>query len=68
MHSRLGYLAIVGHIQQYLPLLTTLAERWDLDTNSFHFTPSEMSVTLIDVYMIWGIFDLGLAYSSNQSI
>ena len=51
----LANLAIIGHIQQDLPLLIALVEHWDPDCNTFHLPPGEMTITLLDIYYIWGI-------------
>lgn len=37
------------------PLLIALAKRWDQDCCSFHLPIDEITVTLLDLYMIWGI-------------
>lgn len=55
MQSSLNYLAMDGHVQHDLPLLMTLVDQWDQDTNSFHLSSGEMMVTLLDMYRIWGI-------------
>ena len=36
-------------------LITALVERWRPETNTFHFTFGEMTVTLEDVYMLMGL-------------
>lgn len=48
----LYYLAIVGHIQIDFLLMTTLVECWDPDSNTFHIPPSEMTMTLLNVFHI----------------
>jgi len=49
---RLVDLAIIKHVQQDFPLLTTLAERWDPTCYSFHLPLGEMTITLMDIYHI----------------
>ncbi|XP_074328102.1 uncharacterized protein LOC141666014 [Apium graveolens] len=41
--------------QNDIHLITALVERWRPETNSFHFTFGEMTITLEDVYMILGL-------------
>lgn len=53
--SGLREFAYIGSIHLDLPLLTTLVEIWDQDYYSFHLPTSEMTVTLLDVYQIWGL-------------
>lgn len=51
----LGDLAYVGSVQIDISLLTTLVEWWDLDYGTFHLPPTEMTMSLDDVYCIWDI-------------
>jgi len=55
MISRLNDLVMVIHIQYDLPLLIALMERWNPNMNTFHLPPCEMNITLLNVYIIWGI-------------
>jgi len=64
MRSRLNDIVMVGHVQHDLPLLTSLVEHWDEDTNTFHLPPGEMTITLLDVYCIWGVPICGWLVSS----
>lgn len=52
-------LAMPQGIQANRGLLTTLAERWHLEHNTFHLPMGEMSVTSEDVYQILGISVVG---------
>ncbi|KAL8095268.1 hypothetical protein AgCh_036649 [Apium graveolens] len=47
-------------------LITALVERWRPETNSFHFTFSEMTITLEDVYMILGLPITGRAVTHTE--
>ncbi|PKU61338.1 Serine/threonine-protein phosphatase 7 long form like [Dendrobium catenatum] len=47
--SQMRYLRMDHH------LLTALVERWSPQTNSFHLTVGEMTITLQDVAMILGV-------------
>lgn len=41
--------------QNDIRLITALVERWRPETNTFHFSCGEMTITLEDVYMILGL-------------
>ena len=45
----------VGHISLDWPLITSLVERWQSETHTFHLPIREMTVTLQDVAMILGL-------------
>ncbi|XP_063948195.1 protein MAIN-LIKE 1-like [Daucus carota subsp. sativus] len=42
-------------MQNDVCLITAVVERWRPETNTFHFTFGEMTVTLEDVYMLMGL-------------
>lgn len=48
-------------MQNDVSLITALVERWRPETNTFHFTFGEMTVTLEDVYMLTGLPVVGEA-------
>jgi len=48
----LSYLAFANYIYHDRDMLTTLMERWDSNSNTFHLSTGEMTVTLEDVYRI----------------
>ncbi|KAJ9672563.1 hypothetical protein PVL29_025969 [Vitis rotundifolia] len=45
----------VRHISLDWPLITSLVERWPLETHTFHLPIGEMTVTLQDVAVILGL-------------
>lgn len=45
----------VGFLQIDWPLITALAERWQQETHTFHFTIGESTVTLQDVALLLGL-------------
>ncbi|KAJ9671156.1 hypothetical protein PVL29_027237 [Vitis rotundifolia] len=45
----------VRHTSLDWPLITSLVERWRLETHTFHLPIGEMTVTLQDVAMILGL-------------
>ena len=45
----------VGHISLDWPLITSLVERWQPETHTFHLPIGEMTITLQDVAMILGL-------------
>nr|XP_043639165.1 serine/threonine-protein phosphatase 7 long form homolog [Erigeron canadensis] len=49
-----GVLVSVVHKVDH-PLITALVERWRPETNTFHFPIGEVTVTLHDVQVIWGL-------------
>ncbi|KAL0358439.1 UNVERIFIED_CONTAM: Serine/threonine-protein phosphatase 7 long form [Sesamum angustifolium] len=44
-----------GRIQYDCHLITVLVERWRSETHSFHFRVGEVTITLQDVQVIWGL-------------
>ncbi|KAL8092823.1 hypothetical protein AgCh_034899 [Apium graveolens] len=52
--------------QNDIRLITALVERWRPETNSFHFTFGEMTITLEDVYMILGLPITGCAVTHTE--
>lgn len=50
-----GYLRLIPAISLDNPLISALVERWRRETNTFHFTVGEMSVTLEDVGYLLGL-------------
>lgn len=48
-------------LQNDVTLITALVERWRPETNTFHFTFGEMTVTLEDIYMLMGLPIVGEA-------
>jgi Plant mobile domain len=51
----LNHLARLGNIKIDRDLITAVAERWRRETHSFHFPTDEMTITLEDVLMLWGL-------------
>ncbi|KAI0499649.1 hypothetical protein KFK09_017857 [Dendrobium nobile] len=51
----LGCVSQMRYLRMYHHLLTALVERWSPQTNSFHLTVGEMTITLQDVAMILGV-------------
>jgi len=45
-------LAFADYIYHDIDMLTTLMERWDPNSNTFHLSMGEITVTLEDVYRI----------------
>lgn len=52
--------------QNDIALIKALVERWRPETNSFHFTFGEMTITLEDVYMIMGLPISGRALTHTE--
>ncbi|KAL5794267.1 hypothetical protein ACOSP7_002861 [Xanthoceras sorbifolium] len=50
-----GYLRKIPAISLDNPLISALVERWRRETNTFHFTVGEMTVTLQDVALMLGL-------------
>ncbi|EOX93433.1 Serine/threonine protein phosphatase 7 long form [Theobroma cacao] len=50
-----GYLRKIPAISLDNPLISALVERWRRETNTFHFTMGEMTVTLQDVAFLLGL-------------
>ncbi|CAN0897495.1 Protein MAIN-LIKE 2 [Linum grandiflorum] len=61
--SGFGHLRKIPAISLDNPLISALVERWRKETNTFHFTVGEMTVTLQDVALL-----LGLAIDGNPVI
>ena len=55
-------------MQNDVSLITALVERWRPETNTFHFTFGEMTVTLEDVYMLMGLPVVGEPIRSDDDI
>ena len=45
----------MGHVKVDWPLITTLVERWHPKTYTFHMLVSEMTITLQDVDILFGL-------------
>ncbi|KAL7217479.1 hypothetical protein ACSBR2_010851 [Camellia fascicularis] len=45
----------IGHIRLDHHLITTLVERWRIETRTFHFPVGEATVTLQDVALLFGL-------------
>lgn len=50
-----GFLRLIPAISLDNPLISALVERWRRETNTFHFTVGEMTVTLEDVAYLLGL-------------
>ncbi|KAL6530533.1 hypothetical protein OROMI_028422 [Orobanche minor] len=50
-----GYLRLIPAISLDNPLISALVERWRKETNTFHMTVGEMTVTLEDVAYLLGL-------------
>ncbi|XP_059663312.1 protein MAIN-LIKE 2-like [Cornus florida] len=50
-----GYLRLIPPISLDNPLISALVERWRRETNTFHLTVGEMTVTLEDVAYLLGL-------------
>lgn len=68
-----GYLRLIPAISLDNPLISALVERWRRETNTFHFTVGEMTVTLEDVGYLLGLpIDgepvIGVTYISCEAV
>ena len=45
----------IGHVTLDWALITSLVERWCLETHTFHLPVGEMTITLQDVVIILGL-------------
>ncbi|KAL1812745.1 protein MAIN-LIKE 2 isoform X2 [Daucus carota subsp. sativus] len=68
-----GYLRLIPAISLDNPLISALVERWRRETNTFHFTVGEMTVTLEDVGFLLGLpIDgdpvIGVTYTSCEAV
>ncbi|KAA8525502.1 hypothetical protein F0562_007357 [Nyssa sinensis] len=68
-----GYLRLIPPISLDNPLISALVERWRRETNTFHFTVGEMTVTLEDVAYLLGLaIDgepvIGVTYTTCEAV
>ncbi|VFR01325.1 unnamed protein product [Cuscuta campestris] len=68
-----GYLRLIPAISLDNPLISALVERWRRETNTFHLTVGEMTVTLEDVAYLLGLpVDgepvIGVTYTSCEAV
>ncbi|CAH9080084.1 unnamed protein product [Cuscuta epithymum] len=68
-----GHLRLIPAISLDNPLISALVERWRRETNTFHFTVGEMTVTLEDVAYLVGLpVDgepvIGVTYTSCEAV
>lgn len=68
-----GYLRMIPAISLDNPLISALVERWRRETNTFHFTVGEMTVTLEDVAYLLGLpvdgeAVIGVTYTSCEAV
>ncbi|KAL9664442.1 hypothetical protein QQ045_019842 [Rhodiola kirilowii] len=68
-----GYLRLIPAISLDNPLISALVERWRRETNTFHLTVGEMTVTLEDVAYLLGLsIDgdpvIGVTYTSCDKV
>nr|GEX29899.1 serine/threonine-protein phosphatase 7 long form homolog [Tanacetum cinerariifolium] len=71
--SGFGHLRSIPAISLDNPLISALVERWRRETNTFHFTVGEMSITLEDVGYLLGLaIDgdpvIGVTYTSCDAV
>ena len=58
----------IGHITLDWGLITSLVERWRLETHTFHLPIGEMTITLQDVAVILGLRIHGLPITGTCDI
>ena len=58
----------VGYIKLDWPLITVLEERWRLETHTFHMSVGEMTLTLQDVAILFGLRVHGLPITGTMDI
>ncbi|KAL7200046.1 hypothetical protein ACSBR2_022201 [Camellia fascicularis] len=65
---RAGFYGVyqIGHIRLDHHLVTTLVERWRIETRTFHFLVGEATVTLQDVALLFGLLIDGDAVSGKD--
>ncbi|KAL3841287.1 hypothetical protein ACJIZ3_025878 [Penstemon smallii] len=68
-----GYLRLIPAISLDNPLISALVERWRKETNTFHMTVGEMTITLEDVAYLLGLpIDgeavIGVTYTTCDSV
>lgn len=68
-----GYLRLIPAISLDNPLISALVERWRKETNTFHITVGEMTITLEDVAYLLGLrIDgepvIGVTYTTCDSV
>lgn len=68
-----GFLRRIPAISLDNPLISALVERWRRETNTFHFTVGEMTVTLEDIALLLGLgIDgkpvIGVTYTTCSAI
>ncbi|XP_010532985.1 PREDICTED: serine/threonine-protein phosphatase 7 long form homolog [Tarenaya hassleriana] len=68
-----GYLRQIPAISLDNPLISALVERWRRETNTFHFTLGELTVTLEDVALLLGLAVdgkavIGVTYTTCSSV
>ncbi|KAL0339745.1 UNVERIFIED_CONTAM: protein MAIN-LIKE 2 [Sesamum radiatum] len=63
-----GYLRLIPAISLDNPLISALVERWRKETNTFHMTVGEMTVTLEDVAYLLGLRIDDSGYTSGGMV
>ncbi|KAG6414154.1 hypothetical protein SASPL_126872 [Salvia splendens] len=68
-----GYLRLIPAISLDNPLISALVERWRKETNTFHMTVGEMTITLEDVAYLLGLRIngepvIGVTYTTCDSV